>query len=628
MKLEYKILLSIYIILGTVGLIAGFILVNYQNNLRLINFKSSGEAMTTTIVASMEKDMIDDQLGHIDSVVEKVGQIEDINEVVIFDHNGIVRSSAELDEIGTDSNDEGPAAVIDSGSLIWRSEVKYNTEEYCIIMPILNKPDCVPCHADVPVGQALGAIEVGFDVSDLNHQTRNQWLLIGGFGFVGFVILGGALFYVFRKLVARRLANLGKMAAQVANGNYTVRSMEKGNDYISHLGRSFDDMAEQLDKHNRELLALQKDLEIKVERRAEQLEAARNYTRATLDNLPDQIISVDLNYRIKSANRAMYERLGLAQKEVIGKFCYKLTHNNDRPCNECGEECPIDGIKETGLPCLVHHKHYGQNGIVEHVEVVAAPIRDKDDNIVEIIEIMHDISDRVNSENEIKKHAAERTELLKRLISVQEDERKRIARDLHDDVGQTLTALGLLIGNAAEELDNKGKITSEKLQDAKKQSDQALSDIRRLVSDLRPSVLDDLGLIPAIRSYIKDRLRAFGLKVNLKVKEPIPRLRPEKETQLFRIIQEAGTNILRHAQASKVDLSIVMHNGFIFVTVQDDGIGFDSKDKLAKNKWGLYGIEERVSNLEGSLKITSSPGQGTRIKIGIEVDEDDDNIAG
>jgi signal transduction histidine kinase len=209
-----------------------------------------------------------------------------------------------------------------------------------------------------------------------------------------------------------------------------------------------------------------------------------------------------------------------------------------------------------------------------------------------------------------------RSQLLRKLITVQEDERKRIARELHDETTQTLAVLAMGL-EAAQEAVRAGKVP--RLEEVKALAVRTLEEVHRLIVDLRPSVLDDLGLLSAVRWYAERTLEKRGVSVRCEFGE-MPALAPELETALFRICQEMLTNVARHAKASAVLVQVGAEDGAISVDVEDDGQGFDPEAvarREGRRPWGLMGIRERVEILGGTIRIESAPGSGTHVEIRI-----------
>jgi two-component system sensor histidine kinase UhpB len=211
------------------------------------------------------------------------------------------------------------------------------------------------------------------------------------------------------------------------------------------------------------------------------------------------------------------------------------------------------------------------------------------------------------------------------IINAQEQERKRIARELHDETSQVLTSL--LISLAILEESVTTQETRDRIADTRKLAHQTLRAIRNLSIDLRPSALDDLGLLPALRWYVKEYQQKCAIEVDFSAPGFKDRLSPEMETALYRIVQEALTNTARHANAKKVVITMREDEGTVYATITDNGCGFDF-DALRKSSdqergLGLAGMNERVLLLDGSLTVHSSPGHGTTIEVRIPLEPAD-----
>ncbi|MBI2854542.1 MAG: GAF domain-containing protein [Chloroflexi bacterium] len=232
---------------------------------------------------------------------------------------------------------------------------------------------------------------------------------------------------------------------------------------------------------------------------------------------------------------------------------------------------------------------------------------------------------------EVRRKEELRGQLLDKVISAQEEERKRIARELHDEPAQIFTALAMQLEAMATQLPQSQVDIKERLQRQQALAAHALETIRKLMSDLRPTALDDLGLVPAIRQYAESRLGEEGVRINLRATNMPARLPGRVETVVFRIMQEAVNNVYKHAAAHNVTISLRYENNTVKATVQDDGRGFDA-DALARSGYkgaglGLLGIDERVSLIGGSLIIESEPGKGTELHIEVPLPQGgvDDN---
>jgi len=217
---------------------------------------------------------------------------------------------------------------------------------------------------------------------------------------------------------------------------------------------------------------------------------------------------------------------------------------------------------------------------------------------------------------ELTKRENLRSELLRHTVRAQEEERARIARELHDETSQVLTAFTLDLATLSKTIPNQRRARDlvERLQSLSRQMSQALY---RLVHDLRPAQLDDLGLVPALE-YLKENSLSKGLDVSIAVEGRPRRLDPIVETVLFRVAQEALTNTVRHARTEQAKMSLHYKTQEILLRISDCGVGFNPVESFIPPRgWGLAGIRERVESVSGALKIDSTPGKGTIVEVTI-----------
>lgn len=229
-----------------------------------------------------------------------------------------------------------------------------------------------------------------------------------------------------------------------------------------------------------------------------------------------------------------------------------------------------------------------------------------------------------DSYREIERKEAARGELLRKILTAQEEERKRIARELHDETTQSLLGLLMKLEAAGKTPSEASSIDSDMLMDVKNLTVETLDNVRRIIHDLRPSVLDDLGLLSAIRWYAESRFGSVAIKARVELTGEDRSLAPEIETALFRVVQEAIANIVRHAEAHNAVISVELEDAAVRIEVEDDGKGFDVEavrrqaDKAVG--LGLLGMEERIALLGGRFQIESNPGGGTRLVIEVPLD--------
>jgi len=243
-------------------------------------------------------------------------------------------------------------------------------------------------------------------------------------------------------------------------------------------------------------------------------------------------------------------------------------------------------------------------------------LNDRDLNILEALG--HEVAvaiQRAQLFETVRDREAATRDLMQRLLTTQEDERRRIAQDLHDHAGQIMTALIIQVTHLLSRIDreDEGKIAGE-LERLRSIAEHGLDEVHKLVYDLRPLILDDQGLVAAVSSYINTHIQPTGLEVDFKMVGLDGRLPQDAETAAYRIIQEAVTNTLRHAEATRLEIRLDRRKDWLIVMVRDNGKGFDAEDESQpKKSLGVRGMRERAELVGGNLQVLSVPGAGTTI---------------
>jgi signal transduction histidine kinase len=235
------------------------------------------------------------------------------------------------------------------------------------------------------------------------------------------------------------------------------------------------------------------------------------------------------------------------------------------------------------------------------------------------VEIDHQIAQLQEGRlQEAEQRESMRSELFKQAVSAQESERQRIARELHDETGQALTAIGMGLRGLSGSLRTPDSPRADQvLKQLQGLTAHSLNELQRIIADLRPSHLDDLGLPSALRWYAGDLSQRDPLKVQVEVSGEERDIPAAAKTALFRIVQEALTNVVKHAGASNAHVQLRYEPGSIHVRVSDDGAGFDPRLQAMSSRtpWGLKNMEERALLLGGSFRIQTQPGQGTTVEV-------------
>ena len=221
--------------------------------------------------------------------------------------------------------------------------------------------------------------------------------------------------------------------------------------------------------------------------------------------------------------------------------------------------------------------------------------------------------DRAQMTDALRERESRIADLSGHLLRVQEEERKRISRELHDETGQGLMVIRLYLGMLESSLQSRS--AHQKIRETLAVVDRTIEGLRRMIARLSPLVLQELGLVAAIRKEAKDLSKNTGVKARVAMSDSVGRLAPETETAFYRVVQEALHNVAKHAQAKTVNIQVAREEGVVRLTVEDDGVGFTQKGLFKGKSFGLAGMRERIVALGGLVKLRSSKGRGTRIEV-------------
>jgi PAS domain S-box-containing protein len=309
--------------------------------------------------------------------------------------------------------------------------------------------------------------------------------------------------------------------------------------------------------------------------------------------------------RFLRVNRKMCEIAGYTEEELLGMSFSQLTHPQDRASNAAGYMQVVRGeVQEYS----VEKRYIRKDGAIVWVHVTCTILRNGDGQPLQCVAVIQDITARRQAEEKLHDYAGHLQDLSRRLLDVQEQERRHFARELHDEVGQAITGLNLALEAVA-------RLPTERLRDglanAQALAKETTAQVRELSLRLRPSMLDDLGLRPALLWHFNRYSTQTGVKVDFQLTGLDSRLPAEVETAAYRILQEALTNVARHAGVGAVVVQVRHEDGKLFLAVEDKGVGF--RTATVRGTSGLSGMGERVRLLGGQLTIDSQPGAGTRL---------------
>ena len=264
-------------------------------------------------------------------------------------------------------------------------------------------------------------------------------------------------------------------------------------------------------------------------------------------------------------------------------------------------------------------RHVKKSGEVMYMDIASHRI--DYGNSVAILSLAKDITDQVIAENQLKQTYEDIRRLNAHLQTIREEERSSIAREIHDELSQLLTGIKMDVSWLGKKLNSPDETLKAKIIEVQHLIDETVNTVRRISSDLRPGILDDLGLVAALEWQSGEFKKRSGITCQFET--PLTELDINKDmaTGLFRIYQESLTNIIRHAGASKVMASLEEENGFLILTIHDNGRGFDREEAEAKKTLGLIGMKERALMLGGELCIVSAKGNGTSVVVRVPINK-------
>ena len=378
-------------------------------------------------------------------------------------------------------------------------------------------------------------------------------------------------------------------------------------------------------------------------RAEEALRESEERFRAILRQATAGIVRKDAEGRLTFVNQAFCNMLGYTESELLGRTIWEVMHKEDIAENRRS----YHRLMAEGVPFNLERRLIREDSSILWVDASVSPILDNTGKPQSAVAVEVDITARKRAEEELQQlnlelesRVEERTFELKaanealresrtglqvlsqRLVQVQEEERRNLARELHDRVGQTLAALNINLVILSNQLANQpAQPIHTRLEDSMQLVTETIALVRDVMSDLWPPELDEYGLEAALQSYINQYTSRFGMKVNFdKPSASLPRLGPTVEMTLMRIVQGALTNVARHAQAQSVYLSLHLMDNTIQLTIQDDGVGMDLEGQPQRaDSHGIKIMRERAEAVGGNFNVQSAPGRGTKIEVGIPI---------
>lgn len=353
-------------------------------------------------------------------------------------------------------------------------------------------------------------------------------------------------------------------------------------------------------------LALMEDVSHRI-RAAREVEATRQLLQRTFESLGEAVFIVR-DRRIVDCNTAAERVFGHPKTSLVGSGT-EILHV---------DRAAFEAFARSGEPMLRAHGVYRVSGRMRRADGTTFPsehtvtLLDPEQGVAGgVVSVVRDVTDRQAAEDQRKR-------FYEHLQLAREEERKRLSREVHDELGQALTGLKMDLARLASLPETAG--IGPRLEDMDALVDQAIRDVRRIATELRPGILDDFGLVAALEWLCDDVSRRTGLPIAYRADAERVALDDGRATQVFRVAQEALTNIVRHAGAERASLRIGVDDGTLLLEVEDDGRGMAPRPDRRRRGLGLVGMAERAEMLSGTLVVDTEPERGTRIALAIPLE--------
>jgi two-component system sensor histidine kinase UhpB len=363
---------------------------------------------------------------------------------------------------------------------------------------------------------------------------------------------------------------------------------------------------------------LRRSLRYAVERKRAEVELRRSeiFLESIVENIPDMIFVKDAReLRFVRFNKAGEELLGHARRNLIGKSDYDFF-----PADEADffTRADRDVLRNREVLDIPEEPILTKGKGLRYLHTKKIPILDENDHPLYLLGISEDITERKRAENELQRSFELLRTLSQRLEVVREQERTRIARELHDELGVRMTCMKMdlsrLLAMMREPLFPREKM-EEKIRSMGTEVDTTIAEVQRLASELRPGLLDDLGLVAAIEWQCQDFERRSGIRCFCEASFDEIKISPSRATAAFRICQEALINVARHAKATFVRVLVKESGDDVLIEIQDNGQGIPAEKVNEAGSLGLLGMKERSMAIGGRLEIAGWPGKGTTVTL-------------
>jgi len=439
---------------------------------------------------------------------------------------------------------------------------------------------------------------------------------------LGIAFLVTILAVAISKKFSRPIVEVSESASRISQGDLqTVKITYDAKDEIGDLVGVFNNMAEDLRTTTVSRDSLTKEI---TERKwaEEAVKKSEEKLKNILHGSPIPMFVIDNSHRVIYWNRALEEYSGIKAKEIIRTDNHwKAFYDEKRPCMaDLLVDGKIDDISQWYLEkykashliggayeAIDYFPHLSKNG--KWLHFTAAPIKDSKGRLIGVVETLQDITETKNAEGRIKS-------LSRQIIDIQEKEREAISREIHDNVGQLLSAIKMALSRTYKKIPDELATIKDQLSELSDLVNKTIKEIRGLSHTLHPPLIEDLGIAPALEELCQDFKSYSEINITWDIEQIQKPLQSITKITIYRLFQEGLNNILKHSKATKAYLALTVSGSTINAVIEDNGVGFlvdDVLSPLQTKSLGLISMRERVDLIGGDLKIISSPGKGTKL---------------
>jgi signal transduction histidine kinase/HAMP domain-containing protein len=620
MRLEFRVTAWMAVLLGAAAALALGLMARFEASRMENQWTEAGLAMAQATENTLEVSMLNDAPEDIRQAVRNINEGALVEGVSVYGRDGVpwVRSDP-----SPTSSELRHNALMASMSLE-RSTTSAENDVLSVFVPVPKQPECIACHAGA--GPILGAVEVRLDEgpfrSELASSAQTSLIVAAIPLLLGIVLSVSAI----RRKVLRPLGEVDEAVERLGDGDLSVRLPVYRAPEFGEVATTFNDMAERLELQTTDVRAtvetLRAELTVMEEIRAmltrgaglaEVLQRAAGHLGAVLDASGVVIRPSEVGAPIATWGAVVQEEASLDRSVREGRARSSAGYLDDVP-----NDLALGWVT---VPATVRGVVLAVVGVAWNPSrSLAGPQRDLLKALAGLVGIAVDNAALLD---DLRHKEASLQGLVRKTLTAQEEERRRIARELHDETSQVVSALLMNISvlESQAALDENSRTRVEAV---KSLAEEAARNLDTMLFELRPALLDELGLIPAIRWYVAQVSEAWSVPIAFEGGRT-GRLPDFVEVTAFRIVQEAVGNVVRHAHASSAQVKVSLSESGLRVEVTDDGTGFDPVEAGTRARTGesvgLMGMRERAEIAGGWIRIESTPGQGTSVVAEIPISE-------